>query len=267
MPSIPATELTVVKRQASDSDIPVASKAIRNGEWSKLPSSPEGNDVVFIPCPDGQITPTVMRLYDQDFENTQILCATKSCKFAGVNNINDVAHSKYAPQGKQLMLVNEFSDELEYTGFRVGDLLLYTANDWFRNLQNGCLGELTEVFDEPREVNIGSDEKPHLKTALGRANYKGSEHYVLDTDVDVMEHAYAITVHKSQGSQFERVIVPIRKSRVLDRTFVYTAITRAKRQVILVGDEQAAKAAVKALPKAFKRKVGLKMMLSMEKAL
>lgn len=60
--------------------------------------------------------------------------------------------------------------------------------------------------------------------------------------------AYAITIHKSQGSQFRRVIIPVTKSRLLDRTLLYTAVTRAQTQVILVGDVAAAKAAVSPHP-------------------
>ncbi|MNE94986.1 ATP-dependent RecD-like DNA helicase [compost metagenome] len=63
---------------------------------------------------------------------------------------------------------------------------------------------------------------------MGRAIYEGVEHYVLDRDLDVILHAYAITVHKSQGRQFRQVIAPVRKSRVLDLTFIYTATSRAE---------------------------------------
>ncbi|MBI9091108.1 MAG: AAA family ATPase [Desulfobacterium sp.] len=260
MPGIPATELTLVKRQARDSGIPVAAIKIRGGELPKLSTDP-GQDVAFIPCPDNEIISTVMGLYDQDRKNTQILCATKSCRFAGTQEINRVSHFRYVAVNKPLMLQNVDTGELEDTGFRVGDLLLYTANNWQRNLQNGCLGLLTEVFDESCQVNIGSEKAPCIRTAVGKADYNGVEHYILDTDVDVMELAYGITVHKSQGSQFPRVIVPVRRSRILDRTLVYTAVTRAQQQVIMVGDEQAVRAAVEAQPKAFRRQVGLRVML------
>jgi exodeoxyribonuclease V alpha subunit len=118
-----------------------------------------------------------------------------------------------------------------------------------------------EVFEQPIKVNLADDENPDIRVALGKAIYEGVEHYVLDSDIDVMQHAYAITVHKSQGSQFRRVIVPVRKSRVLDRTFIYTAVTRAQVQVILVGNEEAVKKAVALPPKAFGRQVALRSML------
>lgn len=261
MPGIPVTELTVVKRQSSDSGIPQAAKSIRDGIWPELPKSTE-SDVVFIPCADGDIRETVMSLYEEDPENTQILCGVKRNGINGVYDINQECHSRYAAGRKSLLVLNEFTGELEQSGFKEGDLLLYTANDWARGLQNGSLGHLESVFDEPRQVNIGSEEQPNIQEAIALAEFDGTQQYIQASDIDYLELAYAITVHKSQGSQFERVIIPVRQSLVLDRTFVYTAVTRAKRQVILVGDENAARRAVEAPPRAFERQVGLRALLA-----
>lgn len=256
LPGVPTVQLTEVKRQAKESLIPRAAKAVRDGSWPEF-SSNEHSEVVFLPCADQEIIPTVMRLYESDREATQILGATRSCSFAGVETINRACHVRYASHGKQLLIANGDTGELESTGFCEGDLLLYTANDWQRNLQNGCLGQLTEVFDQPRKVNIGEEEAPIMRKAVGVAVFEGVSQYILDSDVDLIDHAYAITVHKAQGSQFQRVIVPIRRSRVLDRTFVYTAVTRAQRQVILVGHADVAKKAIELPPKVFSRQVGL----------
>jgi exodeoxyribonuclease V alpha subunit len=261
---IPKTELTEVKRQTGDSAIPAAAKAIREGRWPAFSTS-IADDVVFIPCADHQIISTVLKLYEEDRVNTQILAATRSCRFAGVEAINRTCHIRYAGEGRSLMATNLETGEVEATGFCQGDLLLYTANSWQRNLQNGSLGELVEVFDKPRNINLGDDENQDVRIALGRAVYEGVEHYILDTDVDVIEHAYAITLHKGQGSQFRRVIVPVRKSRVLDRTFVYTATSRAQIQVILVGDIDAVKEAISLPPKAFGRQVGFGEMILVAK--
>ncbi len=260
LPGMPVAQLTEVKRQAKGSAIPAAAKAIRDGQWPDF-SSDEAGEVVFMPCPDDQIIPTVLKLYEQDKENTQILGATRSCPFAGVETLNRVCHVRYAGQGLSLMATNPETGEVEATGFSEGDLILYTVNQWDRNLQNGCLGQIIEVFERPTEVNLGDDEQTDIRIALGRAIYEGVEHFVLDSDIDVMQLAYAITVHKSQGSQFRRVIVPVRKSRVLDRTFIYTAVTRAQVQVILVGHLAAVQEAVALPPKAFGRQVALRSML------
>lgn len=263
MAGVPTTELIEVKRQAKDSAIPLASRKIRDGQCPAF-SSDECDDVVFLPCSDDQIIPTVIRLYEQDPENTQILSATRSCRFAGVDALNRTFHVRYADQRRQLLAENFETGEVEATGLCVGDLVMYTANDWVRNLQNGSLGQLDEVFDAPRSVDLGDEGKPRICTALGMVTFEGVRHYVLDTDVDSLELAYSITVHKAQGSQFKRVIIPVRKSRVLDRTFVYTAATRAQVQVILVGNIEAVRDAIRLPPKAFSRQVGLRALLEAE---
>ena len=263
MTGVPKTQLVEVKRQAKDSTIPRAALQIRHGQVPAF-SSVESDDVVFLRCADDEIIPTVLRLYEQDRESTQILSATKSCDFAGVSALNRTCHQRYADHGQQLLVENPDTGEIEGTGLCVGDLVMYTANDWGRNLQNGSLGQIDEIFDRPRSVDLGDDEKSRVCIALGRATFDGVSHYILDTDVDVLELAFSITVHKAQGSQFRRVIIPVRKSRILDRTFVYTAATRAQIQVIFVGDFKAVEEAIVLPPKAFSRQVGLRELLSAE---
>ena len=260
MEGVPTTELVEVKRQARDSAIPLASRQIRDGQCPRF-SSDERDEVVFLPCSDDQIIPTVLRLYEQDSENTQILSATRSCRFTGVDALNRICHVEYGDHTRQLLAENKETGEIEATGLSVGDPVMYTANDWVRNLQNGSLGPLNEIFDAPRSVDLGDEEKPLICKALGMASFDGVRHYILDTDIDSLELAYSITVHKAQGSQFRRVIIPVRKSRILDRTFVYTAATRAQLQVVFVGDMEAVEKAIALPPKAFSRQVGLRAFL------
>jgi len=77
-----------------------------------------------------------------------------------------------------------------------------------------------------------------------------------------IELGRAVTAHKAQGSQWPRIIVPVTDSRLLDRTLLYTAITRAQIQVLLVGNMEAARRAVLAPPKAHTRKVALDLALA-----
>ncbi|MDU0686166.1 AAA family ATPase [Pseudomonas aeruginosa] len=257
---VPKVELVEVKRQARDSGIPQAALAIRQGGMPAFGSC-ESSDVVFLQCSDSEIESNVLRLYEQDPLNTRILGATKSCPYAGVATINRVAHGRYANHALPLVAENPETGEVEATGFCVGDRVMYTRNDWERNLQNGSLGELLDVYPEPRKVNLGTDDTPDIQEAIGQATFEGALHYLLASDVESMEYAFAITVHKSQGSQFPRVIVPIRRSKMLDRTLVYTALTRAQVQVVFVGSAEAVREAVLAPPKAFSRRVGLRYML------
>ncbi|MEV2067545.1 AAA family ATPase [Pseudomonas aeruginosa] len=257
IPSLPCTELIDVKRQSKDSAIPVAAKLIRQGRYPAFAIN-EDDEVVFIDCPDESIISTAMRLYQLDMPSSQILCATRSCRYAGMESINRHAHQQYARHDQQLVCLNPLSGELEQTGLCVDDLVVYTANDWRRNLQNGSLGRITEVYPEPRKVKVGSDDEPEFIEALGRAVFEGAEQFLLERDIDALEYAFAITVHKAQGSQFKRVIVPVRRSKILDRTFVYTALTRAQVQVIFVGDSAAVRDAIERAPKAFSRRTALR---------
>lgn len=143
------------------------------------------------------------------------------------------------------------------TGFHEGDLVLCTRNLWARGLQNGSLGRLVQIENPPpRALTNEAGEETAL--AIGWILWDdGERRPVLEDMLDDLEPGFAITVHKAQGSQWPRVIVPVTRNRLLDRTLLYTAITRAQRQVILVGDLDAARAAVEAMPKAHFRQVGL----------
>ena len=84
----------------------------------------------------------------------------------------------------------------------------------------------------------------------------GAEHELLEEDFQHVDLAYAITVHKAQGSQFKRVIVPVTRSRLLDRTLIYTALTRGIEQVVFIGDRNAFDRAIIATPQSQERQVG-----------
>tara|TARA_R110001592_G_scaffold338040_1_gene624888 strand:- start:7621 stop:9840 length:2220 start_codon:yes stop_codon:yes gene_type:complete len=259
--SIPKAELTIVKRQSKDSAIPVVAKSVRDGAWPSL-SSNETADVCFISCGKDLIASTVERLYLSDTENTQILTATRLSSTAGMTVLNKLIQS-YKNETRCIKMQNEFTGVIENTDLRYGDRIIYITNDWERNLQNGSLGQITAVYEKPRLINTGTDDEAFMEIAVGEAVYEGIQHYILDRDVDNIELSYAITVHKAQGSQFPRVIIPVVRSRIIDRTFIYTAITRAQKQVILVGDESVIRDAVRNPPIAFQRQVGINTFLKL----
>ena len=250
---VPVSKLNVVKRQSADSAIPRFAGAIRKGMWPDNLSSNSEADVSAIECDNGQMVDAVLSLYEVDRENTQILAATRSNPFSGFNHISRACCYRYtAGKGARSLRLDG-----EETGFYEGDLLLYTRNDWQRDLQNGLLGRLVEVFDSPQVVRWDDAGVE----AIGWAKWEGRRAPLLESDVEWLEYGYAISIHKSQGSQFKRVIVPITKSRLLDRTLLYTAVTRAQEQVILVGNISAMEQAVVAPPMAHQRRVSLPQML------
>jgi exodeoxyribonuclease V alpha subunit len=130
---------------------------------------------------------------------------------------------------------------------------------WSLGLQNGSLGTVVEVAKPPSTIHKG-DGQDCLTLAL--IEWDDGVQRPLTVDMlDDIELGYAVTVHKAQGSQWKRVIVPVAGSKLLDRTLLYTALTRAQSQVLLVGDVDAARKATLAAPRASERKVALDLAL------
>lgn len=260
--AIPLVELKVVKRHGGD--IATAALAIRDGVWPDF-SNIESAPTCFLPCvtqaprfgnaEEETLENTILRLYLQDPENSQILSSRRN-GIDGTSGLNTLLQKHTTRHAKALLVRNSDHGSLEHTGFHLGDLLLCTRNMWDWGLQNGSLGKLVQIEETPRQLE--NDEGIALGYALAWALWDdGERRPILETMLDDLELGYAITVHKAQGSQWPRIIVPISGNRLLDRTLVYTAVTRAQRQVILVGDEDAARTAIQGLPRAKQRKVAL----------
>ena len=92
-------------------------------------------------------------------------------------------------------------------------------------------------------------------------DFDGRRLSMAGSDIDNLSLAYGLTVHKAQGSQFKRVVMPVFSSRVLDRSLVYTAITRATEQIVLIGDRMVLAKAVAAPLASDQRETALQMML------
>jgi exodeoxyribonuclease V alpha subunit len=249
---LPVVELSQVKRYGGA--IAEAAALIRDGEWPPLAADPQA-DIAFLPCTLDQINEVVLSLYDQDRSSSQILCATRSAAAGGMNAINTLCQSRINAHGDALMIWNLEFDQPQGTGLRVGDPVICLRNDWEIDLQNGSLGVLVAV--EPP----APDRAPGSR--IGSILWDDGR--TLDLSADLLAHlelAYAITIHKAQGSGFARVIMPVRHSKLLDRTLLYTAVTRAEQQVILVGDVHAAKAAAVAPRHSDRRHVALAALLT-----
>jgi exodeoxyribonuclease V alpha subunit len=259
---IPLVELKEVKRHGGN--IAAAAHAIRDGIWPDLPDH-ESAPITFIPCAPrisrevgavcNTLADAVLQLYKQSPENTQILSSRRN-GIDGAKGLNALCQNSFTGGFRRLAVWNREHGSQALTGFHRGDPLLCTRNIWAWGLQNGSLGKLVEIEDEPRLLR--NDEGVEIGYALAWAEWDdGERRPILETMLDDLELGYAITVHKAQGSQWERVIVPITGNRLLDRTLVYTAVTRAQRQVILIGDERAARKAVEGVPRAHLRQVAL----------
>ncbi|WP_426070766.1 ATP-dependent DNA helicase [Janthinobacterium sp. DSP2-3-3] len=249
---IPQVELKVGKRFGGS--IALAAQAVRDGRWPELADDASA-PISFIPCPQASMTELIVALYEKDAPNTQILSPRRNSA-DGTKAINALCQRRFAKSGRALLVYLEELEAFAGTGFYLGDQLLCTRNMWDWGLQNGSLGRLVEIEDTPRILtNADGAEIGH---AIGWVLWDdGERRPILESMLDDLELGYAVTVHKAQGSQWPRVIVAITGSRMLDRTLIYTAMTRAQTQVIIVGDPGAARQAVQGLPRAHSRMVGL----------
>lgn len=258
---VPLAELKVVKRYGGD--IAAAALSIRGGHWPSFTSSTDAPISFTSAGGSGPATydlrDIVLRLYQLNPSRTQILCARRG-GIDGSTGINSLCQTAMTASNSPVLVWSSQHDQYVHTGLRLGDQVLCTRNLWDRGLQNGSLGTIAEVEEEPLELKSETGE--HAGFALAWVDWDdGVRRPLVEQMLDDLELGYAITVHKAQGSQWPIVIVPITGHRLMDRTLVYTAITRAQAQVLLVGDEAAARAAVEGLPRAQSRQVTLDLIL------
>lgn len=100
--------------------------------------------------------------------------------------------------------------------------------------------------------SLGVVTKPHPKGAWVRFD-DGADDAITAADLEKLTHGWAISVHKAQGSAFKRVIIPVVRSKLLDRTMLYTAITRGIETVVLVGDIDLVNEIIAAAPASLAR--------------
>lgn len=219
---IPVTVLDLVYRQGATSSIPVNAKLMQEGKTNLI----LGDDFVFVPCKGTEETAdTVKRLYQEEvirngLDQVQILTPFRIRTAAGVVELNRTLEDIINPpvSGKKELVIGK-------DVFRVGDKIIQNKNTAL--ISNGDMGTILD-FDE--------DEEGNPKISIQFTENRRIE-YELE-QMEMIEHANAITVHKSQGSECPVVIIPWVKAFyvMLKRNILYTAVTRAKSKVYLVGD-------------------------------
>lgn len=233
---IPKVTLVRVHRQAAATGIPQVAAAIRAGTLPVMARTVAESDVgvAFLDGSErGQATlddvVNVVATCGGWSDDLRILCPTKGGP-VGAEAINDCFH-RYQTHGRNRM---------GGTGFAVGEPVMFLRNDYRLGLRNGSLGIVTGFSGDVLE-----------------AEFDGVHHALAGRDLDDTALAYAVTVHKAQGSAFRRVVVPVAQTRLLDRSLIYTAVTRGRERVILVGDRKAFGDAVKSEASAHRRLTGL----------
>ena len=231
---IPVARLTRIYRQDERSKIIVNAHKVNDGE---MPDLTGGNDFFFIRSQTALNTAqTTVDLITRRLSNylnveparLQVLCPMKSGE-AGCNNLNKLLRASLLGKPDKEVVVGEYS-------FASGDKVMHVVNnynlEWTKNYAtgkgvfNGDAGMVLEVRPDSGEIIVEFEDGR-------RVTYAGE-------DKTQLMPAYAITVHKSQGSEYEGVVIPISGGHpmIMTRNLLYTAITRAKSLVVLVGTEE-----------------------------
>lgn len=234
------TMLDIVKRQEGSTGIPEYSKLVNSGI---VPDKLTTGAITFHQTPKDQIARRCTELFIASRDNSRIMGSTR----AMVAEINRLTQDTVNPYGQRLEF--EMYGEKLYRDLRLGDAILFTRNNYDKGIQNGSLGKLISV--DPIGDTYGI-------VALDTGDIIEITQAVLDC----MELGYCITLHKAQGSQFPRVIIALQKGRIVDRAWLYTAITRAETEIHIVGSVNDFKQITEALSHTRKRNSFLVQLLS-----
>lgn len=230
---VPRSELKRIFRQPDASAIPTVARQFRDGVCPELPpwdpSLTQG--VQLQPAGTADAVAEAVRIRDALTATGSVQVLTVFRRAFGAAAINRLLHCR----------VPSATPQLDYPfQAAVGEPVIYTRNDPELNLQNGSMGVVLAVDPLHPSLLVRWDDQQE-RLLEGKA-------------LLYCELAYGITVHKAQGSQYERVIVVVpRAAAILDRALLYTAITRAQTQAVLVGDADAIRTAVHSKSNAHQR--------------
>ena len=232
---VPVVRLTEIFRQSVSSKITASAHCIKAGQMPELKQPVKESDFFFIERDEpAAIQSTILELVKERIPkklrldpilDVQVLSPMNRGSL-GAREMNMLLQQRLNPHRDDEPMVERFGWQ-----FRLRDKVIQTENDYDKEVFNGDIGQIVKIQPEERELTIRFDDRD--------VPYDFGE-------LDDVSLAYAITIHKSQGSEFPAVIVPLAMQHymLLQRNLVYTAITRGRKMVVLVGQKRALASAV-----------------------
>lgn len=255
--TVKTTYLSEIYRQSSKSDIILNAHRVNNGNYPEFKN--KDTDCFFINTTSVEDTKTEIEsllsyrlesFADIDkLKDLQILTPMKKTELGAIE-LNKLAQDILNPKSS-----NKKEKEFASKTFRVGDKVMQIVNNYdkrttvdgigFEGVYNGDIGYIIDIDFETEEMLVKFDDDRVVA-------------YEFD-ELEQLEHAYAVTIHKSQGSEFDYVILPlfIGYKKLFTRNLLYTAITRAKKMLIVVGSKKIMNFMVDNIEEK-RRKTGLK---------
>ncbi len=227
---VDTVHLNILYRQKENSYIPVLADEIRNDNLGDFLSTKD--DYTFLPCSSNSIIPNLTKICKQiidkgyDYKKFQVM-APMYAGVNGIDNLNKQLQKIFNPEDKNKKEV-KYGDII----YRVNDKVLQLVNDPDNNVFNGDIGIIDSI-------------KSGVQTKSGKLevviDFDGNLVNYQVKDLINIKHGFIISIHKSQGSEFELVVIPVTHSykRMLYRKLIYTGITRAKKKLILIGEPDA----------------------------
>ena len=234
--TVPVVRLTEVFRQAAMSRIVVNAHRINDGAVPDLDKPRGDSDFYFVPADDPEravprvielVRTRIPRRFGLDpVRDIQVLCPMNRGS-AGARSLNIELQAALNPAGARKV------ERFGWT-FAPGDKVMQTENDYDKEVYNGDIGRIDDVDPELGEVTARFDDRV-VVYGFG--------------ELDALVPAYAATIHKSQGSEYPAVVIPLLTQHyvMLQRNLLYTGVTRGKRLVVLVGQRKAVAIAVRSV--------------------
>jgi len=231
---VAVAKLEKIFRQAAESRIIQGAHAINAGRLPKL-ENVDGSDFYFVETRDAEDTlGRLLRVVTERIEARFGLDPTRDVQVltpmhrgpVGAQNLNSELQRLLNPLPPASRETNEL------LSFRPGDKVMQVVNDYDKDVYNGDIGRIVSIDTEEKQVEARFEERKVV--------------YPMD-ELDELTHAYAITIHKSQGSEYPAVVLPVVTDHfvMLRRNLVYTGMTRGRRLVVMLGQRKALEIALR----------------------